>query len=373
MADGTKIEWCDATWNIINGCTVVSPGCTNCYAMRLAATRFKGHPSREGLARMHNGHPQWTGQVLLNKRVALDPYRWSRPRRIFVCAHGDLFHENVPDAWIDFVFYVALLCPQHTFQILTKRPARMREYMQIVLDEPQEATAFRFAVAAKHAGLEDLPRDKRPELHWPPRNCWLGTSVEDQQRADERIPDLLATPAAIRWLSCEPLLGPVNLNHVKFVDREMEGGGHEQGWESALNGIRFNIWAADDEDPNVPGFPKLDWVVVGGESGPDSRPMHPDWARKLRDQCDRSNVAMLFKQWGDWRPVGPIYSDSDTPESLEAMEVAASDEGRDCILAPDGGLWPECQPPDGSWVFERMGKKRAGRLLDGVQHDGYPS
>jgi protein gp37 len=222
--------------------------------MRLAATRFKGHESREGLARMHKGKPQWTGKVLLNRRVALDPYRWQRPRRIFVCAHGDLFHEAVPDAWIDFVFFIALLCPQHTFQILTKRPERMREYMQIVLEEPQEATAFRFAVAAKHAGLENLPREKRPELHWPPRNCWLGTSTEDQQRWDERVHHLTRTPAAVRWVSAEPLLGPI----------EMGG--------------------------------RIDWLVVGGESGLGARPMHPGWVRSLRGQCAQFGVAFFCKQ-----------------------------------------------------------------------------
>jgi protein gp37 len=356
MADKTHIEWTDATWNLINGCTVVSPGCTNCYAMRLAATRHKDQESRKGLARMHNGHPQWTGEITLNKRVALDPYRWKAPRMIFVCAHGDLFHKDVPDGWIDYVFNMALLCPQHTLQVLTKRPERMREYMQMVLDETEEQTAYRFAVAMLHAGLENTPKAKLPLIQWPPPNVWLGVSVEDQQRANERIPDLLATPAAVRWLSCEPLLGPLDLELIDLAyveSRELEPSGLI--WLNALAGVHSDkedviFGVLDDPDP------KIDWVVAGGESGPDARPVHPDWIRSLRDQCTRNEVAFLFKQWGDWFP---IETPGDVPPVLK-------DKMR--LVYRDPRL-----PGMSDQFMSRVGKRNAGRKLDGVLHDGYPA
>ncbi len=167
MADGTHIEWTDATWNPVTGCSVVSPGCTNCYAMKLAGTRLQDHPSRAGLTKPSKAGPAWTGEVRFNDGWLDQPLRWKRSRRIFVCAHADLFHENVPDEWIDKVFAVMTMTPQHQFQVLTKRSARMRNYMV--------SRSCRFPA-----------RGVRP-------NVWLGVSVEDQARADERIPDLLAT------------------------------------------------------------------------------------------------------------------------------------------------------------------------------------
>jgi protein gp37 len=181
MGDNTGIEWTDATWQPITGCSVVSPGCTNCYAMRLAGTRLQHHPSRAGLTTMSKAGPVWNGQVRLNEQWLTQPIAWKRPRRIFVCAHGDLFHESIPDEWIDRVFAVVALCPQHTFQVLTKRNKRMRDY------------------CSNHRVLP---------------NVWLGVSCEDQQRVNERIPDLLDTPAAVRWVSAEPLLGPIDFETI---------------------------------------------------------------------------------------------------------------------------------------------------------------
>jgi protein gp37 len=339
--DKTKIEWTDATWNIINGCTVVSPGCAHCYAMRLAATRMKDHPSREGLAVMHKGEPQWTGEITFYKPAALQPFQWTRPRMIFVCAHGDLFHKDVPDQWIDYVFMAALLNPRHTFQILTKRPERMCEYMRMVNDEAEEQTATRFAVAMLHAGLQDSDISAI-DIHWPPRNVWLGTSVEDQERADERVPHLLAAPAAVRWLSCEPLLGPVDLTKVDamlFRGAELV---------NALTGT-----AMDFLGEPVGRVPKLDWVVVGGESGPRSRPMHPAWARQLRDQSKDARVPFLFKQWGDWATWEPRY-----PADVIYLDADGSSE-------TDPGVSRE--------PMVRVGKREAGRTLDGFTYDGFPA
>lgn len=169
MSDGTNIEWTDATWNPITGCAVVSPGCTNCYAMKLAGTRLRHHPSRAGLTRDSKAGPVWTGEVRLNEQWLTQPLQWRRPRKIFVCAHGDLFAENVPDAWIDRVFAVMALCPQHTFQVLTKRSKRMREYCS------DPATPFRVAKAMdaiKPSG--DAPEEVRAISGYP---GYFGLSV----------------------------------------------------------------------------------------------------------------------------------------------------------------------------------------------------
>ena len=300
MADGTKIEWTDATWNPITGCSVTSPGCTNCYAMHLAGTRLAHHPSRAGLTHEVNGNHVWTGATRLNEQWLDQPLRWRKPRRIFVCAHGDLFHESVPDAWIDRVFAVMALAPQHTFQVLTKRAVRMREY----LTHPRRLSVI------------DLPLP----------NVWLGVSVEDQARANERIPELLATPAAVRWLSMEPLLGPIDLY----------GGDPDPrlGGVTAGDGISLSQWWRADDPSDAPPRPGIDWVVVGGESGHDARPMHPDWARSLRDQCAAAAVPFFFKQWGEW-----------VPGDQFGLQGAA---------------------------FHRLGKSHAGRLLDRREHNAFP-
>jgi protein gp37 len=265
MADGTKIEWTDATWNPITGCSVVSPGCTNCYAMKLAGTRLKHSPSRQGLTTDSKTGPVWNGQVRLNEQWLDQPLLWRDPRMIFVCAHGDLFHEAVPDEWIDRVFAVMASATRHTFQVLTKRAGRMRGY----LSNPDVASRIQEL-------CYDMPdRGRTTEWHegMPLPNVWLGVSVEDQARADERIPLLLETPAAKRFASCEPLLGLVTLRD----------------------------WLTRDWHPTMPPetTSRIDWVIAGGESGPGARPMHPDWARSLRDQCQSAGVPFFMKQmWG---------------------------------------------------------------------------
>ena len=187
MADHTHIEWTDATWNPITGCTLVSAGCDNCYAAELTAGRLKNHPSRQGLARRNAaGVAKFTGEVRFNEKWLDQPMRWRKPRRIFVCAHSDLFHESVPDEWIDPIFAVMALCPRHTFQVLTKRPDRMMEYVR-------------------------WTDNKR----WPD-HVWAGVSVENQYWADRRIPALLDVPANVRFLSVEPLLKAVDLR--PFLD-----------------------------------------------------------------------------------------------------------------------------------------------------------
>lgn len=351
MADTTNIEWTDATWQIITGCSVVSPGCTNCYAMKLAGTRLKHHPSRKGLTdEVKPKHHVWNGQVRFNEQWLEQPLRWKRPRRIFVCAHGDLFHENVPDEWIDEIFGVMAVAAQkfhgpgdgykkqhdftwpnmvrgpHTFQVLTKRPERMRSYM---------ASARRRVAAAAHrhaidrvcaGGLSDSIHNG---TMWPLPNVWLGVSVEDQKRADERIPLLLDTPAALRFISAEPLLGPVDILPW------LRGTCCKCGQRT----VAIDKACTHCGCPVGTG-PALGWVIAGGESGPGSRPMHPDWVRSMRDQCATAGASFFFKQWGDWHP-----------DALLHREVGTQ----------------VCPPPS-----MRVGKKAAGAMIDGREYREMP-
>lgn len=371
--DMSKIEWTGDTWNPIVGCTLASPGCTNCYAMSMA--HRLGHnpatPHYAGTTRRVNGNTVWTGKLAMAPdHVLTAPLRRNKPTTYFVNSMGDLFHEDVPDDWIDRVFAVMALCPQHTFQVLTKRSARMREYIgrahseagvsAIIDDDLRE-----YVDPDRHLGIVDAyGSDEEPIIYlerWPLRNVWLGVSVEDQRRADDRIPDLLATPAAIRFISAEPLLGPVNL--LVTDDR-----GHDI---SALRGI-----ACDPTDPEGADeyyrTGKLDWVITGGESGPGARPMHPDWARSLRDQCVAADVPFFFKQWGEYADHTAIHA--------AAQSCAASD---DLVILPSGGVVGggnktggmvdlDWQERGAAWMC-RVGKRAAGRLLDGREWNEVPT
>lgn len=274
MSDKTGIEWTDATWNPVRGCTKVSPGCKNCYAERLHNQRQLAYSQGKKVPRLY-AEPFEKVQLLPERLPA--PLHWRKPRRIFVNSMSDLFHEDVPDDFIDRVFAVMALCPQHTFQILTKRAQRMRAYMDRLARSP--GCADQVSDAARQMG-------HAVSFAWPFPNVWLGVSVEDQPRADERVPELLATPAAVRFISAEPLLGPVNLSAALFT-QPPEG----EPDESAEAGGLWN-------GPRALGEKGVSWVIVGGESGPGARPMHPEWARGLRDQCAAAGVPFFFKQWG---------------------------------------------------------------------------
>lgn len=352
MADRTHIEWTDATWQIVTGCSVVSPGCTNCYAMRLAGTRLRHHPSRAGLTTPSKAGPVWNGKVRYNRQWLHQPGEWKRPRRIFVAAHGDLFHEGVSDDDLHEIFAVFASNPHHTFQVLTKRAERARDY----LFEPgrlEDIYAHWHTVSGKPAEAQA----------WPLPNVWLGVSVEDQARADERIPLLLETPAAVRWISAEPLLGPVWLTRTSD-DRQRQ--------HSFLTGLRGVMHPVDG--PDFDEGAGIDWVVAGGESGPGSRPMHPDWARRLRDQCAAAGVAFLFKQWGDHivpfdghracRVCGCTESWACEDPTFGACAWAEADLCTSCVGEPT--------PAERAVRFHRIGKKASGRLLDGQLHDGFP-
>jgi protein gp37 len=279
----SKIQWTDEVWNPVRGCTRVSEGCRNCYAERLAASPRLSGPGKayEGLATHTTNGPRWTGKVQLVEDALTKPLHWKGPRKVFVNSMSDLFHEDVPYSFIDRVFAVMALAPQHQFQILTKRPAVMMKYFAIVTGTD------RIGDAVRTLNRDGLNPDKRchpaAALHqWPLPNVWLGVSVEDQATANERIPNLLVTPATVRFLSCEPLLGSVDLESLDIND-----------WKPF---DCLGIAIGDTEN-------KIDWVITGGESGPNARPVHPDWLRSLRDQCARAAVPFFFKQWGEYRPL----------------------------------------------------------------------
>jgi protein gp37 len=364
VSDNSKIEWTDASWNPIRArdratgklgrfCAHVSPGCANCYAEPINRRLGTGVDYKPGLRDRL--------EIFLDEAALAKPLAWRRPRKIFVCSMSDLFGAFVDDATIDRVFAVMALCPQHVFQVLTKRPERMRAYLSETEDRERE-----FAIGREiNATAKRLHPHDEMKAYWldfyayggckpllPLPNVWLGVSVEDQARADERIPVLLDTPAAIRWISAEPLLGPVDLRRWLMIDwqcgycRRFYHGAYmsrcpdccrDHGWSGShpFNG-RHNGRHRDRGSG-------LDWVVVGGESGPRARPMHPDWARSLRDQCAAADVPFLFKQWGEWVSVSEV-------------------EGRG----------PHHRFPEGATV-RRVGKKSAGRTLDGVLHDDFPA
>ena len=438
MADGSKIEWTEATWNPITGCSLASPGCTNCYAMKLAGTRMQNHESRKGLTIDTKAGPVWNGEVRFNEQWLDQPLRWKRPRMIFVCAHGDLFHESVPDEWIDRVFAVMALAPQHTFQVLTKRSARMRDYLSKVwgdLDEQIARTTaavnhvFRIAGhrgnwgrcgststsittisrgtgAREYAMLRRLPDGgverfywhngeeswhrcgeayaaKLPDWaghrqefgwglkQWPLPNVWLGVSVEDQKRADERIPDLLATPATVRWISAEPLLGPLKIRSYLMAGRHPGGCGNcgrVHGFIRCPNygGISKTWSPYEGAAPTCTDFRRtdfaIDWVVAGGESGREARPMHPAWARALRDQCNDAAVPFFFKQWGAWAPLEKALPAQPGSPGMTAW--------------PDGTVrfGHDVDPSVGAGISMFLGTKSiTGRMLDGRTWDEVPA
>ena len=281
MGDKSKIQWTDATWNPTRGCSLVSPGCTNCYAMAIAH-RFSGEGKPyEGLTRKSGGRGVWTGDVRLVPEVLDKPVRWRKPRRIFVDSMSDLFHPDVPDDYIAAVFGVMAIGWWHTYQILTKRPERMAAFLNATpkrgwLSETVSAAAITQPRIAEVKPLTGARMQGIAGRGWPLPNVWLGTSVEDQQRADERIPHLLRTPAAVRFLSCEPLLGQVDL--IPYL--------------APPNPDPLPI----DGDFRIAG--DLHWVIIGGESGQNARACEVAWVRSIRDQCRAAGVPVFVKQLG---------------------------------------------------------------------------
>lgn len=384
MADKTGIEWTDATWNPIVGCSIVSKGCTNCYAMQVAhrmerifdATLDPTTPNiphrYRALTQPSKAGPVWTGRInIAPDHIITQPLRWTRPRRIFVNSMSDLFHENVSTDWIDKIFAVMALTPQHTYQILTKRPERMAEYLR----KSSARTSAIAEATIEMPGTADLVwenvEDTADLKNWPLPNVWLGVSVEDQETANERIPWLLNTTAAIRFVSCEPLLEPVDLGRICLV--KQKAGSDRAGIHiNALagkyveSGLEYTgEWDVNTTLEELPQL-KLDWVIVGGESGKDARPMHPDWARAIRDQCAEADVPFFFKQWGEWAP-----GECEKGFSLRTLQAATLySSGWDILkITPKEA---ETLHRDDSPDLWRFGKRNVYNCLDGIYHTAYP-
>jgi protein gp37 len=272
----------------MTGCTKTSPGCANCYAERLHTMRHKAHAQGKAVP---DCYTKPFGTVQLHADRLHQPMHWRRPRGVFVCSMGDLFHEDVPTAFLDRVFAVMALCPQHTFMLLTKRGERMQHYLS---SEPESAIND---AAAAFAMYDDMP-----DVEWPLPNVGLGVTVEDQPRAEQRIPVLLDTPAAFRFVSVEPMLGAVDLRSSLDTCwwRCRTCGTEALAIMDSPTCDCIPPDYAEDGEPVADwvNLPALDWVICGGETGPGARPMYPDWARSLRDQCADAGVPFFLKQMG---------------------------------------------------------------------------
>jgi len=332
MGDRTKILWADASWNPVAGCSKkpLSPGCQNCYA-RVMAHRMGGNGQHfEGLATAE----EWTGDIGFYRNILVKPLQWTRPRNIFVSSMGDLFFENVPDNVIDEVFGVIAACAvhehrNHRFLMLTKRPERLRQYIN-------RCALKRWAnYAADLMEDGDTYFDLVRQLKWPLENLWIGTSTENQEQFDKRVPEILRCPAAGRFVSVEPMLGKINFGYVVSV----------------FGNLKRSF---------------LDWVICGGESGPKARPVHPDWVRGLRDQCQRYSkyldrpIPFIFKQWGAWKPVDWC---SEATHAVRVSDGYLTKLNHEPCSASRSNLVPEY------WQgIARFSKKDAGRELDGREH-----
>ena len=340
----TKIQWTDKVWNALAGCNDKSEGCRNCYARRMAhRLELMGQEKYKGLTVLQGSRIVWTGKITFNEKALMEPLKWRKPCRIFVNSMSDLFHHNVTDDQIDHIFAVMALCPQHEFQVLTKRPDRMLSYItglrktandwleKLAEQEPDKKHTFTpsdvLNLRWMHWRMNHGPAF--PYGPWPLRNVLLGTSVENQSAADERL-GTIAMIGRIGWrtmVSFEPLLGPVLANPV---------------------------WLALGPET---------WAIVGGESGPGARPMHVDWARLLRDQCVDAGIPYFFKQQGAWAHAG--------------CDAFGKIKGEIRHIRSDGSFWNEEEMPEDEnadvLTVVHVGKKAAGDLLDGQQWHQFPS
>lgn len=361
MGGKTTIEWTDKTWNPVTGCTKVSRGCKNCYAERLFPRVYSKDVVAirplDGGGENGGERPRQFTDIRLHEDRLKQPMKWREPSRIFVNSMSDLFHEGVPNEFVDQVFAIMALCPLHTFQVLTKRPERMRDYMARLVDGGRRLGSALAALGidgvvnrimlASAFGVPSISRRGEPPYS-PSPNVWLGVSCEDQETADERIPLLLQTPAAVRFISAEPLLGAIDLR--------------EHLWTTTGD---FRTHHGKRQIKLVKRDVTLDWVIAGGESGPNARPMHPSWARTLRDQCRDAGVAYFFKQWGAW-------------------EIASTENGHHWSVMPDtdiratwvgvNGKTYNPSAPDGldCYAMARVVKKKSGHALDGEVIQEYP-
>ena len=370
MGDKTGIGWTEATWNPTTGCDRVSPGCDRCYALSLAA-RHRVNPKMIEVGKyQRDGHWRTSGPgfgVDVRPDVLDQPLRWTRPRMIFVNSMSDLFHKDIPDDYVADVFAVMALAKWHTFQLLTKRHARMRSLLtsrdfQRMVGEKIKTRWDKDARVRERTGWMWNVDGSLPK--WPLPNLWLGVSVEDETWAQRRIPYLLDTPAVLRFLSMEPLLGPVQLDMLVLPSPSAEDTPRAHGWDpkseaspGAHNVFTDEWWPAEGDPAReynnrvVGRFgATIDWVIVGGESGKDARPMKTDWVRSLRDQCRNHGVPYFFKQWGAHVPYGQM-----TPEAFSQYVIRHRGKGLDAN-AP-----------------VKMTPRSASNLIDGERIEQFPT
>ena len=332
MSANTKIEWADHTLNPWIGCTKVGPGCDHCYAK--ADFDDRKHRVTWGAGQARSRTKTWGDPARWNKQHEAFFAEHGRRQRVFCASLADVFDNEVPQAWRDDLFRLISETPNLDWLLLTKRIGNAIDMIgDALLQEPR------------------LKAGECRAASWPWPNVWLGATICNQEEADRDIPKLLAVPAAKRFLSIEPLLGPVKLT-----------------FESRADGMLVDL------------MPPLDWIIVGGESGPNARPMHPDWVRSLRDQCQVAGVPFLFKQWGNYVP--HIWFDGPDSETDDCFDDFLDIERvRHHFLAADGRTWDTfggqlMYPPMplGNWcLMADVGKKAAGRLLDGREWNGVPS
>lgn len=303
MSESTAISWCDSTFNPWIGCTKVSPACDHCYAERLMDHRLHRVQWGTGQRRKRTSVANWRQPLLWDREHEVFTLAHGRRRRVFCASLADVFDNEVDPTWRDDLFALINATPHLDWLLLTKR-------------------------IGNAAGMLAVTPG------WLPPNVWLGATICNQAEADRDIPKLLAVPARVRFLSIEPMLGPINLGVY----------GHRMGApDSAIRGV-------------------IDWVIVGGESGPQARPMHPDWVRSLRDQCAASGAPFHFKQWGEWAPRGPESMGYALVDNVPRIRLTDRGENGQRLGARGG---------NDTWM-QRVGTKAAGRLLDGIEHNDFP-
>ena len=319
MAENTEISWSDATFNPWLGCTAVSAACKNCYAQTLVEGRFGKAKWGKGQPRVRTSEDNWKKPLIWNRKAEASSTRM----RVFCASLADVFDEEVPEEWRADLFELIDATPNLDWLLLTKRPENIERLWPF--------------------GWYD------DQFTWP--NVWIGTTVEDQKTADERIPHLLRVPANVRFLSMEPLLGAVDLRMIPNEFNFGEG----QDYLNVLSGLAWSNPAGYHHDVCAIGA-GIDWVITGGESGANARPSHPDWFRKLRDDCAAAGVAFHFKQWGEWFP-RELWEDN--PDLILPNDCDYERDKNTVTL-------------EEHMVMHKVGKKAAGRVLDGVTHDGFP-
>lgn len=436
--NNSGIEWTKKTWNPIIGCSKISVGCANCYAEKIAV-RLAANPTTPWYKDVI-ADGEWNGKTVLVAHKLTEPLKTKKTSMIFVGSMTDLFHESVPYAWLDKIFAVMALCPQHTFLALTKRHDRMKEY---VCNAAAESGGGVWSTAYN---------DISYSFTWPLPNVWLGVTAENQARVDERVPILLDTPAAKRFVSIEPMLGAVDTSRWIRPTAMMQPGkapktwsewnakklwpdwvpekwrSHIEGFWSESYGRSPVAWLKSaiqnncpphgammtdtsplgskipvtgrflhtwnnmcvliddggkphvtstpvkhlfDPGPRSAAYAPISWLICGGETGPGARPMHPDWARGLRDQCIAGGVPFFFKHWGEWAP----RSGHRLQGGLSAAALDPDCTRWECkrLTSTGGDGWSLKDVDGGDDIYmQRVGKKLAGHLLDGQEWQQIP-